>query len=57
MPSARTRDMPVLHVMGMWNAEVMRLNTFSRAVAKNVLGGRVFGAASWPRQSVIWKPQ
>lgn len=36
-----------LHVMGMWNAEVMRLNSVARAIAKNVLGGRVFGAASW----------
>ena len=37
-----------LHVMGMWNAEVMRLNSFTRIVAKNILGGRTFGAASWP---------
>lgn len=36
-----------LHVMGMWNAEVMRLNSITRAIAKNVLGGRVFGTASW----------
>ena len=36
-----------LHVMGMWNAEVMRLNSFTRVVAKNILGGRTFGAASW----------
>jgi len=36
-----------LHVMGMWNAEVMRLNSFTRTIAKNVLGGRVFGTASW----------
>jgi tetratricopeptide (TPR) repeat protein len=36
-----------LHVMGMWNAEVMRLNSLTRLIAKNVLGGRVFGAASW----------
>ncbi len=36
-----------LHVMGMWNAEVMRLNSLTRAIAKNVLGGRVFGTASW----------
>jgi tetratricopeptide (TPR) repeat protein len=37
-----------LHVMGMWNAEVMRLNGFTRMVAKNFLGGKVFGSASWP---------
>lgn len=36
-----------LHVMGMWNAEVMRLNGFTRMLAKNVLGGKVFGSASW----------
>ena len=38
-----------LHVMGVWNAEVMRLNGVSRFLAKNVLGGRVFGEASWGR--------
>ena len=36
-----------LHVMGVWNAEVMRLNGVSRFLAKNVLGGKVFGEASW----------
>jgi tetratricopeptide (TPR) repeat protein len=36
-----------LHVMGLWNAEVMRLNGFSRMIAKNFLGGQVFGQASW----------
>ena len=36
-----------LHVMGMWNAEVMRLNGFTRMIAKNFLGGKVFGEASW----------
>lgn len=36
-----------LHVMGMWNAEVMRLTGFERSFAKAFLGGRVFGAASW----------
>ena len=38
-----------LHVMGVWNAEVMRLNGVQRFFAKNVLGGRVFGEASWER--------
>jgi hypothetical protein len=37
-----------LHVMGVWNAEVMRLNGLVRLIAKNILGGRVFGSASWP---------
>lgn len=36
-----------LHVMGEWNAEVMRLNGMTRWIAKNVLGGDVFGSASW----------
>jgi FimV-like protein len=36
-----------LHVMGVWNAEVMRLNGVERFFAKNVLGGRVFSQASW----------
>jgi tetratricopeptide (TPR) repeat protein len=36
-----------LHVMGMWNAEVMRLNGFTRMIAKNFLGGKVFGSANW----------
>lgn len=36
-----------LHVLGVWNAEVMRLNSFSRAVAKAFLGGQVLGSASW----------
>jgi tetratricopeptide (TPR) repeat protein len=35
------------HVMGMWNAEVMRLSGFSRMIAKNFLGGKVFGEANW----------
>jgi uncharacterized protein HemY len=33
--------------MGVWNAEVMRLNGFSRMLARNLLGGKVFGSASW----------
>ncbi len=36
-----------LHVVGMWNAEIMRLNGVTRMVAKNILGGRTFGAANW----------
>lgn len=36
-----------LHVMGVWNAEVMRLNGFSRMIAKNFLGGAIFGEANW----------
>ncbi len=36
-----------LHVMGMWNAEVMRLSSFERAFARRFLGGKVLGSASW----------
>ena len=36
-----------LHVLGMWNAEIMRLNGFERWAARNLLGGGVLGEASW----------
>jgi tetratricopeptide (TPR) repeat protein len=36
-----------LHVMGVWNAEIMRLSGIVRLVAKSFLGGKVFGEASW----------
>ncbi len=36
-----------LHVMGVWNAEVMRLSGFTRMIARNFLGGQIFGEASW----------
>ena len=35
------------HVMGMWNAEIMRLSGIQRWAAKNLLGGKVFDEASW----------
>jgi hypothetical protein len=35
------------HLLGRWNYEVMRLSGFERFVAKNILGGGVFGQASW----------
>jgi tetratricopeptide (TPR) repeat protein len=41
------RHAGALHVMGVWNAEVMRLNGFVRMIAKNLLGGKVFGEANW----------
>jgi Tfp pilus assembly protein PilF len=34
-------------VLGVWNAEVMRLNGILRSVAKAFLGGQVLGSASW----------
>lgn len=36
-----------LHVLGVWNAEIMRLSGPSRFLAKNLLGGKTFGEASW----------
>ena len=36
-----------LHVLGMWNAEVMRLSGFERSFARTFLGGKIFGSASW----------
>ena len=36
-----------LHIMGVWNAEIMRLNGIARLVAKTFLGGKVFSTASW----------
>jgi len=38
-----------LHVMGMWNAEVMRLNAVLRLIAERFLGGQVFDEASWDK--------
>lgn len=36
-----------LHVMGVWNAEVMRLNGVQRFFAKTVMGGGILGTANW----------
>ncbi len=35
------------HVLGVWNAEVMRLPGFAKFVAKTFLGGKIFNEASW----------
>jgi tetratricopeptide (TPR) repeat protein len=35
------------HVIGRWNAEIMRLSGLTRFFAKNFLGGAVFNSASW----------
>jgi len=40
------------HVMGRWNAEIMRLSGFSRFFAKTFLGGKIFNAASWDSAAV-----
>jgi tetratricopeptide (TPR) repeat protein len=36
-----------LHVLGVWNAEVMRLSGIERTLAKAFLGGGFFSEASW----------
>lgn len=41
------RHAGALHVLGVWNAEVMRLNGFTRFAARKFLGGKVFDQASW----------
>jgi tetratricopeptide (TPR) repeat protein len=40
------------HVMGRWNAEIMRLSGLSRFFAKTFLGGKIFNAASWDSATV-----
>ena len=35
------------HIMGRWNAEIMRLSGLSRFFAKRFLGAGIFGKASW----------
>ena len=35
------------HILGRWNAEIMRLSGFSRFFAKSFLGAGVFNKASW----------
>lgn len=35
------------HVLGRWNAEIMRLSGFQRFFARTFLGGKIFHAASW----------
>jgi tetratricopeptide (TPR) repeat protein len=42
-----SRHAGALHVMGVWNAEVMRLSGMERFFAKNLLGGKVFDTANW----------
>ena len=35
------------HILGRWNAEIMRLSGLSRFLAKKLLGAGIFGQASW----------
>jgi tetratricopeptide (TPR) repeat protein len=37
------------HIIGRWNAEIMRLPGFTRFFAKHFLGAQVFDKASWPQ--------
>ena len=37
------------HILGRWNAEIMRLSGFERFFAKSFLGGAVFNQASWDK--------
>jgi tetratricopeptide (TPR) repeat protein len=41
------RHAGALHVLGVWNAEIMRLNGITRFAARNFLGGKIFDRASW----------
>ena len=36
-----------LHIMGMWNYNVMKLSGMARFMAKTFLGGKVFDSANW----------
>ncbi len=40
-------DADAWDLMGVWNAEIMRLNGFVRFIAKTLLGGQIFGKANW----------
>jgi tetratricopeptide (TPR) repeat protein len=35
------------HILGRWNAEIMRLSGVERFFARNFLGGAIFSKASW----------
>jgi regulator of microtubule dynamics protein 3 len=37
------------HILGRWNAEIMRLSGFSRFFAKSFLGAGIFNQASWSK--------
>jgi hypothetical protein len=36
-----------LHILGMWNAEIMRVNGLSRMFARSFMGADLFNLASW----------
>lgn len=41
------KDAWCLHVLALWNAEYMRLGTFTREMANSLTGGKLFAGASW----------
>ena len=41
------RNAGALHIMGVWNAEIMRLSSIQRIFARTFMGGQIFGTASW----------
>ena len=41
------RHAGALHVLGVWNHQVMQLSAIQRLFAKTILGAKVFGKASW----------
>jgi hypothetical protein len=40
-------DAACLHVLGVWEAEYMRLGTFTREIANTMTGGKLFAGATW----------
>ena len=41
------RHAGALHVMGVWNHQVMQLSSIQRLIARTILGAKTFGKASW----------
>ena len=41
------RDAGCLHVLGVWDAEYMRLGHFTRGMANSMTGGKLFAKATW----------
>ncbi|MBX6333068.1 MAG: hypothetical protein IRY91_14565 [Gemmatimonadaceae bacterium] len=41
------KDAPCLHVLGVWDAEYMRLGSFTREMANTMSGGKLFANATW----------
>lgn len=37
------------HILALWHAEAMRTSGFNRFMAKNLLGGKILGQASWSK--------